>query len=232
MITIRPAGERGRTRTDWLDSYHTFSFNEYDDPRWVQFRALRVLNEDFIAPGQGFPTHPHRDMEIITYVLAGALAHKDSLGHGSIIRPGEVQRMTAGTGIAHSEFNASDADPVHLLQIWILPARKGLAPGYEQRKFAREAMRGRLLRIAGPGGSGGTVVIHQDAHLYAAQLEPGQQVAHELAPGRHAWLQIARGAVDLNNHRLAAGDGAAISEENQITLQASTPAEILLFDLP
>jgi redox-sensitive bicupin YhaK (pirin superfamily) len=232
MITIRPATERGRTRTDWLDSYHTFSFNEYYDPHWVQFRVLRVLNEDFVAPGQGFPTHPHRDMEIITYVLEGALVHKDSLGNGSVVHPGEVQRMTAGTGIAHSEFNASESEPVHLLQIWIFPERKGLTPGYEQRRLHREAMCGRLLCIAGPDGSGGAVVIHQDAHLYAARVEPGAQVMHELAAGRYAWLQIARGVVELNGHRLRAGDGAAISQENQVTVKAFASAEILLFDLP
>ncbi len=231
MITLRPGTERGRTRMDWLDSYHTFSFNDYYDPQWTRFRSLRVINEDFVAPGQGFGTHPHRDMEIVTYVLEGALAHNDSLGNGSVIRPGEVQRMTAGTGIAHSEFNASDSEKVHLLQIWILPAQKNLEPSYEQRKLSREAMRGRLVRIAGPGGGDSAVTIHQDVHLYAALLEPGQQVAHELAPGRHAWLQVARGTVELRGHPLQAGDGAAISEKKQIAVKAAAPAEILLFDM-
>ncbi|MCL6480240.1 MAG: pirin family protein [Firmicutes bacterium] len=231
MITIRRGEERGRTRLDWLDSYHTFSFDTYYDPRWMGFRALRVLNEDRVAPGRGFGMHPHRDMEIITYLLAGALAHQDSLGNGSVIRPGEVQRMTAGTGIAHSEFNDSDSEPVHLLQIWIQPERRGLAPSYGQRRLDRDAMRGRLLRIAGPPGSGAVVTIHQDAHLFAALLEPGEPATHTFAPARHGWLQVARGAVELQGHRLAAGDGAALSEETQITLKAAAPAEILLFDL-
>ncbi|MCL6567088.1 MAG: pirin family protein [Acidobacteriia bacterium] len=231
MITIRRGNERGRTRLDWLDSYHTFSFDTYYDPHWMQFRSLRVLNEDVVAPGRGFGMHPHRNMEILTYLLAGALAHRDSLGNGSVIRPGEIQRMTAGTGIAHSEFNASDSEPVHLLQIWIFPERKDLTPGYEQRRLDRDAMRGRLLRIAGPPGESAAVTIHQDAHLYAAWLEAGQQVTHTFAPDRHGWLQVARGQLECNGHSLEAGDGAAFSTETQITLKAVTPAEILLFDL-
>ncbi len=231
MFTIRRGNERGHTRLDWLDSYHTFSFDTYYDPHWMQFRSLRVLNEDVVAPGRGFGMHPHRNMEILTYLLSGALAHRDSLGNGSVIHPGEIQRMTAGTGIAHSEFNASDSEPVHLLQIWIFPERKDLTPGYEQRRLDRDAMRGRLLRLAGPPGEGAAVSIHQDAHLYASLLEPGQHVTHSFAPDRHGWLQVARGQLECNGHSLEAGDGAALSQETQITIKARTPAEILLFDL-
>ena len=230
MVTVRLGTERGHTVLDWLDSYHTFSFDQYYDPEWVGFRSLRVLNEDRVAPGRGFGTHPHRDMEILTCVLEGALEHKDSLGTGSVIRPGELQRMSAGTGIAHSEFNGSKSEPVHLLQIWIRPEKKGLPPGYEQKAFSREAMKGRLLRIAGRDG-GDAITVHQDVILYATVLDPGQTVRHALAPGRHAWVQVARGAVTVNGKALSAGDAAALSDELQVELAASAPSEVLLFDL-
>lgn len=231
MITVLDKAARGRTHTDWLDSRHSFSFGDYRNPARMGFRSLRVVNEDRIAPGGGFPTHGHADMEIVTYVLEGALAHKDSLGNGSVIRPGEVQRMSAGTGIAHSEFNASDTESVHLLQIWILPARRGLAPGYEQKNFSKDAMRGRLVLVGDPAGADDAVTIHQDARLYAAQLAPGERVAHDLAPGRGAFLHVAHGAVTLNGKRLAAGDEAAVEDEARLDVTADTDAELLLFDL-
>jgi redox-sensitive bicupin YhaK (pirin superfamily) len=230
MIDIRRAAERGRTRLPWLNSYHTFSFGDYYDPAHMGFRALRVINDDYIAAGQGFGTHPHRDMEIITYVLDGALEHRDSLGTGSVIHPGEVQRMSAGTGIRHSEFNQSKEDPVHLLQIWILPEKTGLPPSYEQRAVPPSDQEG-LALAASRGGRDGSVTVHQDVNLYAAQLAPGRSVTHRIAPGRHAWLQIARGTVSVNGHPLAAGDGAAVSDEGQLLLAAAAPAEVLLFDL-
>jgi hypothetical protein len=230
MITVRRAAERGHTHTDWLDSWHTFSFGEYHDPRHVAFRALRVINEDRIAPGGGFGTHPHRDMEIVTYVLEGVLEHRDSLGNGSVIRPGEIQRMSAGTGIRHSEFNGSRSDPVHLLQIWITPGRLGLPPGYEQRALP-PGVRGGLRLIAAPDGRDGAVTIHQAAEIHATRLAPGGTATHPLAPDRHAWVQVARGAVTANGTALQAGDGAAVSDERAVTLRADTDAELLLFDL-
>ena len=230
MITVRRATERGHTRIDWLDSWHTFSFGDYYDPRHVEFRALRVINEDHVAPGAGFGTHPHRDMEIVTYVLAGALEHRDSLGNGSLIRPGEIQRMSAGTGIRHSEVNASKSDPVHLLQIWIQPERAGLAPGYEQRPLPPE-VRGGLRVIASRDGRDGAVTIHQAAEIHAARLAPGEAATHALAPGRHAWVQVARGNLTANGEALHAGDGAAVSDERAVTLRADADAEVLLFDL-
>ncbi|MGH9788880.1 MAG: pirin family protein [Candidatus Acidiferrales bacterium] len=230
MITVRHGTERGHTVLDWLDSYHTFSFDQYYDRDWVGFRSLRVINEDRVAPGRGFGTHPHRDMEILTYVLAGALEHKDSLGTGSIIRPGELQRMSAGAGIAHSEFNHSKTEPVHLLQIWIRPETKGLPPGYEQKAFAREAMQSKLLRIAGRDG-GDVITVHQAVNLYATLLERGQTLRHALAPGRHAWVQVARGAATVNGTPLAAGDATALSDEPRVDLAATAPSELLLFDL-
>ena len=230
MITVRRAAERGHTRIDWLDSWHTFSFGDYYDPRHVEFRALRVINEDHVAPGAGFGTHPHRDMEIVTYVLAGALEHRDSLGNGSLIRPGEIQRMSAGTGIRHSEVNASKSDPVHLLQIWIQPERAGLAPGYEQRPLPPE-VRGGLRVIASRDGRDGAVTIHQAAEIHAARLAPGEAATHALAPGRHAWVQVARGNLTANGEALHAGDGAAVSDERAVTLRADADAEVLLFDL-
>jgi hypothetical protein len=231
-IDIRPARQRGHADHGWLDTWHTFSFADYHDPRFMGFRTLRVINEDVVAPGRGFPTHGHRDMEIITYVLQGALQHRDSLGTGSIIRPGEVQRMSAGTGVRHSEANASPSEPVHLLQIWIEPARPGIEPGYEQRAFADEDKQGRLRLVASPDGAEGSVTIHQDARVYATRLGPGQRVVHPLATGRHAWLQVARGSLALNGARLAAGDGAAVSAEAVVTLVGEQDAEALLFELP
>ncbi len=231
MIALRPARDRGQTELDWLDSRHTFSFGDYYDPAHMGFRALRVINDDRVAPGRGFGTHPHRDMEIVTYVLAGALEHEDSLGTGSVIRPGDVQRMTAGTGILHSEYNPSPAEPVHLLQIWLLPERRGLAPGYEQKHFALEERRGRLRLVAAPDGRDGSVVIRQDAELYAAVLQDGERVRHRLRPGRYAWVQVATGDVTLNGRPLAAGDGAAVSGEEGLELTAPRAAEVLVFDL-
>lgn len=232
MITLRPAQERGAANFGWLDSRHTFSFGNYYDPNHMGFATLRVINEDKVTPAQGFGTHGHRDMEIISYVLEGALEHKDSLGTGSVIRPGDVQRMSAGTGIMHSEFNASKTEPVHFLQIWILPEGQGIAPGYEQKTFT-EAEKLNTLRLLGSrNGRDGSITIHQDVDLYATTLEAGKTVSHPLAEDRVAWLQVARGAVQLNDQLLSAGDGAAISEENLITLQgASDTAEVLLFDM-
>jgi redox-sensitive bicupin YhaK (pirin superfamily) len=231
-IALRRADERGHADHGWLDTWHTFSFSDYYDPRFMGFRVLRVINEDFVAPQRGFPTHAHRDMEIITYVLEGALEHRDSLGTGSVIRPGDVQRMSAGTGVRHSEANPSADEPVHLLQIWIEPAREGLAPGYEQKAFADEDKRGRLRLVASPDGAEGSVTIHQDARLYATRLGAGQQVTHTLQPGRHAWLHVARGTLTLNGEHLGAGDGAAASRETTLTLVGDKDAEALLFDLP
>src|SRR3954447_21276694 len=198
MIAVRPAADRGRTTTDWLDSRHTFSFNDYYDPAYVQFRDLRVINDDKVAPAAGFGTHPHRDMEIITYVVRGALEHKDSLGTGSVIRPGDVQRMSAGTGIRHSEFNPSPTEPVHLLQIWIMPERRGLPPEYEQKAFPEAERRGRWRLVASHDGRDGSVTVHQDVDLYATILGPGESAARPLRPGRYAWVQVARGAVTVN----------------------------------
>ncbi len=231
MITVRKASERGRTNTGWLDSYHTFAFGDYFDPQFLGFRSLRVINDDRVAPGTGFGMHPHRDMEIVTWVLQGALEHRDSLGSGSVIRPGDLQHMTAGTGIRHSEFNPSGAEPVHLLQVWIKPDKKGLTPAYGQRTFPESERRGRLRRLAGPAGSDGAVTIHQDADLYATLLDKGQEVSHALRPGRHAWVHVATGSARVNGTALAAGDGAAVTDEAQLTLAADGPAEVLLFDL-
>ena len=231
MITIRKSDDRGHFDHGWLDTRHTFSFADYRDPRHIGFRALRVVNEDRVRPGQGFGTHPHRDMEIVTYVLEGGLAHRDSMGHGSTIHPGDVQRMSAGTGVTHSEFNASRTEPVHFLQIWILPDRTGLAPSYEQRRFPEEERRGRLRLVASPDGADGSVTVHQDARLLAALLAPGQAVGHALAPGRHAWVQVARGAVEVSGQRLSAGDGAALSGETEVALRGIADSEVLLFDL-
>jgi redox-sensitive bicupin YhaK (pirin superfamily) len=236
MITIRPAAERGHAQHGWLDSRHTFSFADYHDPAHMGFRALRVINEDHVQPGAGFPTHPHADMEIVTYVLAGALEHKDSMGTGSVIRPGDVQRMSAGTGVTHSEFNASRTEAVHLLQIWILPAQRRLPPSYEQRAFSTAERRGRLRLIAAPDGADGSVTVHQDVRLYATLLAPGDRVTHGVVPGRHAWVQVARGRVRLNGTPLVPGDGAAVSDERALELTgepapAADTAEVLLFDL-
>lgn len=232
MILLRSADERGHAQHGWLDSYHTFSFGDYHDPHYMGFRQLRVINEDRLAPGKGFPTHPHRDMEIISYVLDGALEHRDSLGNGSIIRPGEVQRMSAGTGVTHSEFNHSHTEPVHFLQMWILPEQTGLPPSYEQRAFSDEEKRGNFRLIASRDGWNGSVTIHQDVDLYAVLLDAGARVSHQLAPGLHAWVQVARGAVTVNETALKAGDGAAISDEVRLVIHGREASEVLLFDLP
>jgi redox-sensitive bicupin YhaK (pirin superfamily) len=232
MLEMRKAGERGHADHGWLRSFHSFSFADYYDPRHTGFGPLVVINEDRVQPGKGFGTHGHRDMEIVSYVLEGALEHKDSLGNGSVIRPGDVQRMSAGTGVRHSEFNASDKDPVHFLQIWIEPARAGITPGYEQKAFAEADKRGQLRLVASPDGADGSLTIHQDARLYATILEPGQTVTHPLARGRHAWVQVTRGTLTVNGEPLAQGDGAAISDEATISLIGETDAEALLFDLP
>ncbi len=231
MIKVRKSDERGHLNFGWLDTYHTFSFGEYYDPRNMGFRSLRVINEDFVSGGRGFPEHGHSDMEIVTYILEGALEHRDSMGNGSVIRPGDVQRMSAGTGVRHSEKNPSADESVHLLQIWILPSERGIDPGYEQQNFAEDERRGDLRLVASPDGREGSVTIHQDASLYATLLEAGQSVEHELRPGRHAWAQVARGAVEINGQSLGQGDGAAASEEARVVITASEPAEVLLFDL-
>lgn len=231
MLTIRRHDERGRADLGWLDSRHTFSFGHYRDPRHMGFRALRVINEDRVAPGQGFGAHSHSDMEIISYVLDGSLEHKDSLGNGAIIRPGEVQRMTAGTGITHSEYNPSPSQSVHFLQIWILPDRNGLPPSYEQKLFPAVEKQGRLRLVASPDGQDGSITVHQDTRLYLSHLGAGDSVAHPIAQGRHAWVQIASGTVTLNGTSLLAGDGAALSDERQAEIGADTGAELLLFDL-
>jgi quercetin 2,3-dioxygenase len=231
MIVIRPATERGHADHGWLDTRHTFSFASYHDPRHMGFRSLRVINEDRVQPAEGFGTHAHRDMEILTWVLEGALEHKDSMGNGSVIRPGDLQRMSAGTGVTHSEFNGSREAPVHFLQVWLLPSERGLPPGYEQKHFTQEARRGRLRLIAARDGRDGAVAIHQDADLWTAMLQPGESVRHDLAPGRYAWLHVARGAVSLNGSTLGAGDGAAVSDEKTLEITAAARAEVLLFDL-
>jgi redox-sensitive bicupin YhaK (pirin superfamily) len=232
MITVRASRQRGHFDHGWLDTYHTFSFAGYQDPRHMGFRKLRVINEDRVRPGEGFGTHPHRDMEIITYVLDGALEHKDSMGNGSVIRRGEVQRMTAGTGVTHSEFNPSTTDPVHFLQIWILPEREGLEPGYEQKDYPEGQRRGTLRLVASRNGRDGSVTIHQDAKVFVSLLEAGQEVDHPMAPGRHAWVQVARDGLQVNGVHLAAGDGAAVSEEKSLRIRSAEGAEFLLFDLP
>jgi len=231
MIRKRPANERGGGNYGWLETRHTFSFNDYQDPEHMNFRALRVINDDWIQPGQGFGMHGHRDMEIITYVLEGALSHKDSLGNGAVINPGELQCMTAGTGIRHSEFNASATVPAHLYQIWILPDRQGHRPSYDQKTFPQEKRQGKLGLVASPDGRDGSLTIHQDAEVFLSSLEAGQQVNHMLRPGRHAWLQVLRGAVKLNGVELLAGDGAAVSDESALAIAADTKAEVMLFDL-
>jgi len=231
MLTIRPSDERGHARHGWLDSRHTFSFADYYDPQHMGFRTLRVINEDRVEPGRGFGKHHHEDMEIVTYVLDGVLAHEDSLGNGASIQPGEVQRMSAGTGIDHSEFNHSASDRVHFLQIWILPEQGGIAPGYEQRVFPFAERKGELLLVASRDGRDGSVTVHQDVEIRAGKLGAGARVLHSLRPGRHAWLQVARGAIDANGRRLGAGDGLAASDEKQLEIRATEDAEVLLFDL-
>jgi redox-sensitive bicupin YhaK (pirin superfamily) len=233
MITIRPAAERGHAQHGWLDSQHSFSFADYYDPAHMGFRGLRVINEDRVAPNAGFGQHAHRDMEIVSYVLEGALKHGDSLGNGSVIRPGDVQRMSAGTGVTHSEFNASASEPVHFLQIWLLPATLGIAPGYEQKHFPPEQRRGRLRLVASAEGREGSVSIHSDANVYATLLSAGESARLPLAPGRHAWVQVARGELCVQGQVLRAGDGAALSDELELRLEGrdAEAAEALVFDL-
>jgi quercetin 2,3-dioxygenase len=231
MLNVRKSDQRGRANFGWLDSRHSFSFGHYYDPEHMGFGPLRVINEDRVAPGGGFPTHPHADMEIISYVLDGALAHKDSLGTGSVIRPGDVQRMSAGTGIRHSEFNASKTEPVHFLQIWITPEQEALVPSYEQKAFSAQDKRGRLRLIGSRDGRDGSVTIHRDVDLYATLLAPGETVRHDLAAARIGWVQVARGAVTLNGEALRAGDGVAIARAGRLALTATEDAEVLLFDM-
>jgi redox-sensitive bicupin YhaK (pirin superfamily) len=234
MIQIRPAKERGHANHGWLDTHYTFSFSDYYDPRFMGFRSLRVINEDRVKPGHGFPTHPHRDMEIITYVLEGSLEHKDSMGTGSVIRPGEVQKMSAGAGIRHSEFNHSKTEPVHLYQIWLLPEREGLKPMYDQKSIPAAEKKAKLRVIASPGGGNGNaaVKLYQDAEVFAAELAAGASVDHELGAERYAWIQVVRGAVTVNGKELTAGDGAAIAEEAHLHIVGvAENSEVLLFDL-
>ncbi len=231
MLQIRKANERGHADHGWLNAYHTFSFSSYQDPNHMQFRSLRVMNEDRVQPGQGFGTHPHRDMEIVTYVLEGALEHKDSMGNGEVLRAGEFQRMSAGSGITHSEFNPSPSELVHLYQIWLLPKSKGIEPSYEQKRFPDEEQQNQLRLVASPTAEQGSLHIHQDARIYLSKIESGATVTHKLAQGRHAWLQVLRGTLSLNGENLETSDGASVSEENLLTMQATSDAEIMLFDL-
>ena len=231
MITVRQAQQRGHSDAGWLDSWHTFSFADYHDPKHMGFRALRVINDDRVSASSGFGAHPHRDMEIISYVLSGALGHEDSMGNGSTIRPGDVQRMSAGTGVVHSEWNHSKTEPVHFLQIWIVPERQGIAPGYEQRTFEPHALRDRLRLVAARDGRDGSLTVHQDVALYVTRLSADKGGDHALAPGRYAWVQVASGAVALNGVGLGEGAGAAIRDEARLELRATSDAEVLVFDL-
>jgi len=231
MISLRKSSERGHADHGWLNTYHTFSFASYYDPVHMGFRSLRVMNEDRVAPGRGFGTHSHQDMEIVSYVLQGALEHKDSLGTGEVLLPGEFQRITAGTGIAHSEFNPSKDQPTHFYQIWLLPERNGLTPGYEQNRFDDSELRNALRIVASPEGENGSLTIHQDARIYLSKLDTEKAVEFDLLPGRHAWLQVLRGAVNLNGTTMETSDGAAISNESKLTIRAKSDAEIMLFDL-
>ena len=231
MLTIRRSGERGHFNHGWLNTYHTFSFDQYYDPRYMGFRSLRVINEDFVAPGRGFPTHGHRDMEIITYILEGALKHEDSMGNGSVIRPGDVQRMTAGTGVRHSEKNASDGDRVHLLQIWILPNAENLTPGYEQKAFSEEERSGQMRLIASGDARDDSVHLNQDVSLFASILDDGQEVERDMDSRRYGWIQVARGSITVNGEKAEQGDGVVVVGESSLKIKAQEPAEILLFDL-
>jgi redox-sensitive bicupin YhaK (pirin superfamily) len=231
MITVRPSTARGHAQHGWLDSRHTFSFADYYDPKHMGFRALRVINEDRVAPGGGFPPHGHRDMEIISYVLEGGLEHKDSLGTGSVIRPGDVQRMSAGTGVRHSEYNASRNEPVHFLQIWITPDRAGEKPSYAQKTFSDQEKRGRLVPVITGDGREGSLSLGADARLYAGSFERGESAELPLAPGRHAWVQLVRGKARVNGRELASGDGAALSDEASVRIDEADAAEVLVFDL-
>ena len=231
MTTIRRSHERGHANHGWLDAHHTFSFADYYDPNWLGFRSLRVINDDTIAGGGGFGTHPHRDMEIITYMLSGALQHRDSMGHEAVLKPGDVQRISAGTGIAHSEFNYSPVEPVRLLQIWILPDRKGVKPAYAERSFGKGAAQQGLTLVASREGRDSSLSIHQDAEVWLGCLDAGTSTTHALKPGRHAWVQVAEGEVSLNGQPLKPGDGAALTDENALTLAGAKPSQVLLFDL-
>ena len=231
MISIRKSNERGHFDHGWLNTYHTFSFDQYYDPRYMGFRNLRVINEDFVSPGRGFPKHGHRDMEIITYILEGALKHEDSMGNGSVIRPGDVQRMSAGTGVRHSEQNASLSERVHLLQIWILPHTVELEPSYEQKAFSEDERRSQLRLIASEDGRDGSVTVHQDVSLFASILDAGNDVEHKMDEKRYAWIQVARGAITINGEKAQQGDGLVITGESDLQITAQEPAEILLFDL-
>lgn len=231
MIAVRPSAERGAVNMGWLDSKHTFSFGDYHDPAHMGFASLRVINEDRIEPGQGFGTHPHRDMEIITYIIEGALEHKDSMGNGAVMRRGDVQHMTAGSGIRHSEFNPSSDEQVHLLQIWILPGEQGLSPGYEEKTFNDGAKKNQLRLIASPDGRDGSLIVHQDVNLYASILDQDTVVTHRFAAGRSGWLQVVHGTVQVNGKTLCAGDGAAIEQTGSLEIKATTAAEFLLFDM-
>jgi quercetin 2,3-dioxygenase len=231
MLTVRKADERGHADHGWLDSRHTFSFADYHDPAHMGFRALRVINEDRVAPGQGFGQHAHRDMEILSYVLDGGLEHKDSMGTGAVIRPGDVQRMSAGTGVVHSEYNASRQVPVHFLQIWIIPDRRGLPPSYEQKTFSQVDKAGKLRLVASPDGADGSVTIHASAQLYAGAFGAGQSAEHPLAPGRHAWVHVVRGSARVNGTALTAGDAVALSEERTVRIEGIDAGEVLVFDL-
>jgi hypothetical protein len=231
-IVRRRAADRGATRLPWLDGRHSFSFGDYHDPEWMQWSALRVLNDDRVAPGGGFPTHPHRDMEILTWVLDGALEHADSMGTGAVIHPGEAQLMSAGTGVTHSEFNHSQTEPVRLLQIWFPPARRGLPPAYQQRRFPDGELHDHLRALVTPDGRDGSLVVHQDVSAYAARLSPEAAVTHALAPGRHAWVQVAKGAANVNGTALEEGDGAGLVGETMVAVASPTGGEVLVFDLP
>lgn len=231
MIKLRAARERGRTVNDWLDSYHTFSFNQYHDPEHTHFRKLRVINEDRVAPGGGFGRHPHRDMEILTYVIEGALEHRDSLGTGSVIRPGSLQRMTAGSGLTHSEFNHSQSEPVHFLQIWIFPEQKNQKPSYQQISFARESLRDNLYLLASNRSENEVIHVNQDVQLYGAVLDAGRELAYDIRPERHLWIQIVRGEGSVSGMQVGAGDGLAVSREPHIKVVADSSMELLLFDL-
>lgn len=231
MIQTRKSTDRGHLNHGWLDTYHTFSFGSYQDPQHTRFRALRVMNEDWVAAGQGFGTHPHNDMEIVTYVLEGALEHRDSMGNGEVLRPGEFQRMSAGTGITHSEFNPSKTEATHLYQIWLFPEQRGITPSYEQKQFPEARRRNRLQLVASHDATDGSLKIHQDARIFLSTIDSGLQVDCELPAGRHAWLQVLRGSVTLNGTPLQTSDGAAVSEETQLRIQATSDAEVMLFDL-
>jgi redox-sensitive bicupin YhaK (pirin superfamily) len=231
MLTVRKASDRGHANHGWLDSFHTFSFADYYDAKHMGFRALRVINEDRVTAGMGFGTHPHRDMEIVSYVLEGAIAHRDSMGNGEVLRPGEVQRMTAGTGVTHSEFNPSRTEGLHFLQIWIVPKKRNLTPGYEQKAFPSQERQGKLRLVAAEDGRDGALTIHQDMAIYAALLAAGEEVTHALAKGRGAWIQVTRGSIEVDGTTLTAGDGAALEDVSEIGIRGVEAAEFLLFDL-